>query len=97
MTAVFLLIAAQIICTAALIMCIVQLIPLGFLSKEVHRIIDDVFDRRMAATRSGMSYEETERSIPYPDIDATYDNLRWYTFWRRPSTLVVFEKGQNAY
>lgn len=99
--AVTLLITVQIICAVALIMCIVvimcvvQLIRLSFLSREVHRIIDDVFEKRMAGLRSGKNYEDSIRGAQYPDIDATYDNLRWYTFWRRPSTLIVLEKEVN--
>lgn len=92
---VTLLIAAQIICAIALVMCIVQLVRLSFLSREVHRIIDDVFERRMTALRAGKNYEDSIRGAQYPDIDATYDNLRWYTFWRRPSTLIVLEKEVN--
>lgn len=93
--AVTLLITVQIICAVALIMCVVQLIRLSFLSREVHRIIDDVFEKRMAGLRSGKNYEDSIRGAQYPDIDATYDNLRWYTFWRRPSTLIVLEKEVN--
>ena len=72
--------------------CVIQIIRLRYLSKEIHRILDDVYERRMAGLKNKVSYDECVMSNPYPDIDATYNNLKWTTFWKRPSTLIVYDK-----
>lgn len=76
----------------AIALCMIQFVRLNLLSKEIKRIIDDVYERRMAGIKNKLSYNECVAANPYPDIDATYDNLKWTTFWRRPSTLIVFDK-----
>lgn len=85
------LIAVQIAAIAGVIISVIQLIRLHFLSKIIHFAIDETFSRRMAALDSGVKHPEFE-SIKYPDIDATYANLKWYKPWQRPSTLLVYDK-----
>lgn len=76
----------------ALAITAIQFIRLNLLSKEIHRILDDVYERRMAGLKNKVPYDECVMSNPYPDIDATYGNLKWTTFWKRPSTLIVYDK-----
>lgn len=76
----------------AIVLCMIQFVRLNLLSKEIGRIVDDVYEKRMAGYKNNLSYDECVAANPYPDIDATYDNLKWTTFWRRPSTLIVFNK-----
>lgn len=43
----------------------------------------------------GNSYDDLQRAvdaIPYPDVHASYANLKWYKFWESPRNLVVMEK-----
>lgn len=80
------------ILAAAITLCVIQFVRLNLLSKEIGRIVDDVYERRMAGLKNKLSYDECVAANPYPDIDATYNNLKWTTFWRRPSTLIVFDK-----
>ena len=66
----------------------VQVLRTHFLSKVVREAVDETFELRRAAIDSGNRHH----NITYPDIDATYANLKWYKPWQRPSTLLVYDK-----
>ena len=85
------LIAVQVAAIAGMIVSAIQLVRLHFLSKIIHFAIEETYDRRRAALDSGVKYLDVQ-SITYPDIDATYANLKWYKPWQRPSTLLVYDK-----
>lgn len=82
------LFVVQFVCLAALIICMVQLVRLQFLSRLVRKAIDETYDKRMAT----IGTNEDHRKYQYPDIDATYNGLKWYKPWQRPSTLLVYDK-----
>lgn len=71
-----------------LIVSIVQMARTHFLSKALQIEIDETHRLRVAALESGNAYH----NINYPNIDATYANLKWYKLWQRPSTLIVYDK-----
>jgi hypothetical protein len=79
--------AITLFCAFIMILLIVQMIRLHFLSKLVRETIDDTFEKRMSTIGS----TNDPYKIPYPDIDATYNGLKWYKPWERPSTLLVFK------
>lgn len=74
---------------AALVICMIQLIRLHFLSSLVRKAIGNTFAKRM----STIGTANDPYQYPYPDIDATYDGLKWYKPWERPSTLLVYDKN----
>lgn len=80
------------VCVATLWISAIQLIRIHFLSRNLSKVLDDVFSQREAASLSGMRWSEIQQTIKYPDIAATYDNLKWYKPWERPSTLIVYDK-----
>lgn len=88
---IFLLIAMA-VCIVGLIICCIQLARLSFLSNDLQKIIDEVYENRMAAIKSGKTWTEIQGTINYPDITATYNNLKWYKPWERTSTLIVYDK-----
>jgi hypothetical protein len=79
--------AITLFCAFIMILLIVQMIRLHFLSKLISQAINDTFERRM----STIGTTDDPYKIPYPDIDATYNGLKWYKPWERPSTLLVFK------
>lgn len=79
-------------CVATLWISAVQLIRLHFLSTSLSKVLKETFDKREAASLAGMRWSEIQQTIKYPDIDATYNNLKWYKLWERPSTLIVYDK-----
>jgi hypothetical protein len=66
----------------ALLITVFEMIRLKILSGIVRKAIDETFEKRMAG----------DYSCQYPNIDATYDGLKWYKPWERPSTLLVYDK-----
>lgn len=76
------------VCITGLLVCVMQLIRISYLSSTIHGHIDRVFEERMALVRDGRANDSY--TIPYPDVERSYANLKWYKFWQRPSTLVVF-------
>lgn len=82
------LFVVQFVSLAALIICMVQLVRLQFLSRLVRRAIDETYDKRMAT----IGTDRDAYQYRYPDIDATYNGLKWYKPWQRPSTLLVYDK-----
>lgn len=85
------LFVAQFFAFGLFLVSMVQFVRVHFLSKAVHRVIDETFDRRKAVLDAGGKYEEVTL-IPYPNIDATYNGLKWYKPWQRPSTLIVYDE-----
>ena len=86
------LISIQIATFIGVIVSAIHTVRLHFLSKAIHFAIDETFERRRAALNSGVNYSEVKSTITYPDVDATFDNLKWYRPWQRPSTLIVYDK-----
>ena len=82
------LIAVQVAAIAGVIISVIQLIRLHFLSRIIHSAIDETFENRMAT----IGTDRSANAYTYPDIDATYANLKWYKPWQRPSTLLVYDK-----
>ena len=80
--------AITLFCAFIMILLIVQMIRLHFLSKLIRQAINDTSEKRM----STIGTTDDPYKIPYPDIDATYNGLKWYKPWERPSTLLVFNK-----
>lgn len=85
------LFVVQFFALGLLLVSMVQLVRVQLLSKAIHRVIDETFDRRKAVLDAGGKYQEATL-ITYPNIDATYANLKWYKPWQRPSTLIVYDK-----
>lgn len=85
---VSLLFGLQFVCLAALLILMVQMVRLQILSRIVRIAIDETYNKRMATIGTG----ENAYQYRYPNIDATYDGLKWYKPWERPSTLVVYDK-----
>lgn len=81
------LIAVQFFAVAAMLICMMQLVRLQFLSKALQGVIDETYENRMANLGSSRKEE-----YQYPNVDATYKNLKWYKPWERPSTLIVYDK-----
>lgn len=78
-------------CIALLVISGVQTTRVGFMSRALRAEISNTAQKRNDVIARGGSWEEVTM-IPYPDIDQSYKNLKWYKPWERPSTLVVFEK-----
>lgn len=94
--ATIIVIALYTISAAPLIICVIYLIRLQILTGEILRITDEIYEKRMSSLFNKELYYECIANTPYPDVEATYNNLKWYTFWKRPSTLIVFEKGNTV-
>lgn len=77
------------------IVLLIHMIRLSIMYKLLFQIIDDVYERRMKLLNSSVKYSDVEseiESIVYPNISATYSNLKWYKPWERPSTLIIYDK-----
>lgn len=78
-------------CITLMVISGVQTTRVGFLSRALRAEISNTAQKRADIIARGGSWEEVT-TIPYPDIDQSYKNLKWYKPWERPSTLVAFEK-----
>ena len=78
-------------CIALIVVSMIQTARVGFMSKSLRAGINDTAQKRTDVIARGGSWEEVTK-IPYPSIDKSYKNLKWYKPWERPSTLVVFEE-----
>ena len=81
------LIAVHFFALAAMLIGFMQLIRLEFLFRVLRDAIDEIYENRMANLGSVRKEE-----YQYPNVDATYKNLKWYKPWERPSTLIVYDK-----
>lgn len=81
------LFVVQFVAIAAMLICMMQLVRLQFLSRVLRDAIDETHENRMSNLGSARIDE-----YPYPNINATYKNLKWYKPWERPSTLIVYDK-----
>lgn len=82
------LFVVQFFAIGLMLVSFVQLVRIQFLSKAIRAAIDITHERRMDTINTGRTWVD----IPYPNIDATYRNLKWYKPWERPSTLLVYDK-----
>jgi hypothetical protein len=83
------LIAITILSLFIVIVAFVQLIRLGHLSDTLDVIINETHEKQKLAKYFGEDYTK----FPYPDVGATYNNLKWYTPWKSTSSLIVYNKG----
>jgi hypothetical protein len=84
------LIAITILSLFIVIIAFVQLIRLGHLSDTLDVIINETHEKRKLAIKTpGDDFTK----FPYPDVGATYNNLKWYTPWKSTSSLIVYNKG----
>lgn len=78
-------------CITLMVVSVIQITRVGFLSRALRAEISNTSQKRTDVIARGGSWEEVTK-IPYPDINQSYKNLKWYKPWERPSTLVAFEK-----
>lgn len=79
-------------CILGMVVCAINIIRIEMLSNNLQKIIDEVYENHMAAIKTGKTRTEIKDTINYPDIHASYNNLKWYKPWERPSTLIVYDK-----
>ena len=78
-------------CIALMAVSVIQLARDSRMSKAIRAEISNTAQKRADIIARGGSWEEVTK-IPYPDIDQSYKNLKWYKPWERPSTLVAFDE-----
>lgn len=76
----------------SLVLSTVQLRRIERLSNALQKIIEDVYQKRMAAVKKNKTLDDIVRDYKYPDIESTYDNLKWYKPWEPISNLIAYEK-----
>ena len=76
----------------SLVLSTVQLRRIERLTNALLKIIEDVYQKRMAAVKKNKTLDDIVRDYKYPDIDLTYANLKWYKPWEPISNLIVYEK-----
>lgn len=70
------------LCFFGLIWCIAGLFQLRAFSKYMSDAIDNTYESRVNGNL-----------IPWPDVRASYDNLKWYKVWDyRFSNMIVYDK-----
>ena len=79
----------------AMIFTILNLIRLQIFSKTIRKIIDTVHDNRVADMRNNIPYSVSIERNPYPDVPKSYDNFSFLTFWRRPSSMIVYSDSND--
>lgn len=82
------LLVVQFLTLGLMLVSVMQMIRVHFLSKTLSGVIDHTHELRVKA----LNDKAPLTPLPYPNIDATYNNLKWYKPWQRPSTLIVYDK-----
>jgi hypothetical protein len=85
------LIAITILSLFIVIVAFVQIIRLEHLSDTLDVIINETHEKRKLAIKNPDIFDFTK--FPYPDVGATYNNLKWYTPWKSSSSMIVYNKG----
>lgn len=71
------------------IVSVIQIIRISRLSDALEKIIDEIRDNR----KLGVDPRSGDLSkLRYPDVNASYNNLKWYTPWKSTSSLIVYNK-----
>lgn len=67
----------------------IQVFRLSRLSNTLEKIIDEVHTNRQIAIRDPNA---DFTLFSYPDVNATYKNLKWYTPWKSTDSMIVYNK-----